>query len=184
MNVTRITTLAAGALLALAQTAQAGNTTAFAEHPLVLDQFGVICEIFPEGQRAAPDTVSGILNVVEQDQPIDVETVRVPAELGLSFGIRATLAPGTALTGIDVVVTHPPMGGAGQTVERWGATFNAGEVNLNLFTFEEEYELVQGPWLFQLISDGEVLLQQPFLVTARGSVPDVQQTCYGARIVS
>lgn len=182
MNVTRITTLAVGSAL-LAQSATAGNTT-FAEHPLVLDQFGVICEIFPEGQRPAPETVSGILNLVEQDQPIDVQTVRVPAEIGLSFGIRATLAPGTALSPVDVVVTHPPMGEAGQTVERWGATFNAGEVNLNLFTFEEDYELVQGPWLFQLVSDGEVLLQQPFVVTARGSVPDVQQTCYGARIVS
>ncbi len=158
--------------------------TVFAKPPLVLESFGVICDIRPEGQRPAPGTVSGVLNLVEQDRQIDVPSVNVPAELGLSFGIRATLAPGTALPQLDMVVTHPPMGAAGQTVERWAITMNAGQHSLNLFTFEDRYELVEGPWLFQLVDEDEVLLQQPFLVTPQGSVPAVQQTCYGAQVVS
>lgn len=160
-------------------------TGAFANSPMERLGFGVICDVELEGQREAPETLSGILNIVDQDREIDVATPRVPAELGLSFGIRAGLLPGTALPGVvDIVVTHPPMGEAGMTVERWSAEMNAGETTINLFTFEHTFEMVQGPWLFQIVSDGQVLLQQPFEVTASGTVPEVQQACFRARILS
>ncbi len=157
---------------------------AFVEPPLILESHGVICEINLEGSRPAPETLSGTLNLVDQNHAIDVETAQVPAELGLSFGIRAELTPGAAIPDVTVVVTHPPMGPEGVTVERWSAAMNFGEASLNLFTFENDYELIEGDWMFQLEHDGNILLQQPFKVTGPGTVPSVQQACFGAKIMS
>ena len=77
-----------------------------------------------------------------------------------------------------------PMGPNGVTVERWSAAMNYGKPALNLFTFEREYELVQGDWMFRLERNGRVLLQQPFEVTAPGSVPAVQRACFAAEVIS
>lgn len=173
--------------LLLSASALAAETAsgAFANTPVELLGFGVICEVELQGQREAPETLSGILNIVDQDREIDVTTPRVPADLGLSFGVRAGLLPGTAVPGlVDIVVTHPPMGDSGITVERWQAVMNGGETTINLFTFEHAFEMVEGPWLFQIVKDGEVLLQQPFEVTPSGSVPPVQKACFGARLMS
>lgn len=171
------------ATLALGHPAMA-EVGAFVKAPMTLEGFGVICEVQMQGTRPAPETLSGLLNLVDQDRPIDVETLQVPAEMGLSFGIRASLAPGSAVPDVDVVVTHPPMGPDGVTTERWPTPMNFGEASLNLFTFEHEYELVEGAWMFQLERDGRVLLQQPFEVTAPGTVPAVQQTCFAAAVTS
>ena len=168
----------------LAGTAAFADGSAFVAPPMVLEAYGVICDVQLGGTRPAPETLSGLLNVIDQNLPIDVETVQVPAELGLSFGIRASLSPGAAVPLVTVVVTHPPMGPEGVTVERWSAAMNYGDRSLNLFTFEKDYELVQGAWMFQLERDGEILLQQPFEVTAPGTVPAVQQGCFGAQIMS
>jgi hypothetical protein len=171
------------AFLALGTAAQA-EVGAFAAPPMVLESHGVICQVELQGSRPAPETLSGQLNLIDQNRPIDVETMQVPAEIGLSFGIRATLTPGSVVPEVTVVVTHPPMGPNGVTVERWSAAMNYGEASLNLFTFEKEYELVQGMWMFQLERDGQVLLQQPFEVTKPGSVPQVQQACFSGQIMS
>lgn len=146
--------------------------------------YGVICEIKLDGQRDAPGTVSGILNVIDQTRSIDVTTRLVPAELGLSFGIRATLGDNSTPLNVDVVVTHPPMGPGGQEVEIWTATLSPGETSLNLFTFEEPFELIQGPWRFELRNESDVLLSEEFVVTPPGSVPEVQQACKGALVLS
>ncbi len=161
--------------------AEEGN---FATPPMALVEAGVICDIRPEEQRAAPGTVSGVLNLVRQSAPIDVPSPMVPAELGLSFGIRAQLLPEGEGGTYTVVVTHPPMGPNGQEVEAWDALMAPGDPALNLFTFEKPYELVEGPWRFQLVKEDEVLLQQDFLVTPKGTVPAVQKTCYGSMIMS
>lgn len=181
MSAKPLTALFAALTLGLPAQAEVG---AFAKPPMTLEGYGVICEVAMQGTRPAPDTLSGTLNLVDQDRPIDVETVQVPAEKGLSFGIRASLVAGSSVPTVDVVVTHPPMGPDSVTVERWTASMNFGETALNLFTFEHDYELVEGEWLFQLERDGTVLLQQPFQVTAPGSVPVVQQTCFAAAVTS
>jgi hypothetical protein len=181
MNATLIPPMIACLTLGSVAMAEVG---AFSEPPLVLESYGVICDVELQGNRPAPETYSGTLNLIAQDRAIDVETVQVPAELGLSFGIRAALTPGASVPDVTVIVTHPPMGQNAVTVERWSAAMNFGEASLNLFTFESDYELLEGMWLFQLEREGKVLLQQPFEVTAPGTVPVVQDTCFGARIMS
>lgn len=173
-------------LLALlsAATAASSEVGAFVEPPLVLESAGVICEVELQGTRPAPETLSGTLNLIDQERAIDVESLLVPAEVGLSFGIRTTLTPGASVPEVTVIVIHPPMGPDGVTTERWSAAMNFGEPSLNLFTFEHDYELVEGAWLFKLEFEGRTLLQQPFEVTAPGSVPAVQKACFAAEVIS
>jgi hypothetical protein len=146
--------------------------------------FGVICDIELQGEREAPFTESGKLNLIAQDRRIDLTTVAVPAEMGLSFGIRTTLTDTQDSTELEVVVTHPPMGQSGVEWQSWRANLIPGETSLNLFTFEYDYELVQGRWTFRLFDDDEVLLEQAFDIMPAGSVPAVQQRCFSAQIMS
>ncbi|CUH78989.1 DUF3859 domain-containing protein [Tropicibacter naphthalenivorans] len=171
---------AAVSLCAAMAQAESGSDAAL----VTLIDHGVICQVDPEGTRPAPGTESGILNIIEQSKPIDVTTSAVPAERGLSFGIRAQIAENSVPEALTVVVQHPPMGDAGVTVERWGADVAPGQTLLNLFTFEHEYELVQGTWTFQLVQGDTVLIEQSFAVLPKGSVPQVQQTCFAPQILS
>ncbi|MEQ5871711.1 DUF3859 domain-containing protein [Sagittula sp. NFXS13] len=147
---------------------------------LALTGYGVICDIEKGRTRPAPDTVSGVLNVVNQHHPIDVHTATVPAEMGLSFGIRADLPDGAEGGTFSIIVTHPPMGPQGQTVESWTTTLSPGDPALNLFTFELPYELVQGDWRFQIARADDIVLEQHFTVLPAGSVPAVQRACRGS----
>ena len=167
-------------LLATPALAEGGG---FVEDPLVLEDYGVVCEVELQGRRAAPGTESGLLNIIDQQREIDVTTRAVPAEIGLSFGIRATLEPGHVIEDLRVVVEHPPMGPNAVTVERWDAEANAGTTMVNLFTFEHDYERVQGKWVFRLMSGADTLLEQRFVVFPAGTVPAVQQACFGAKLM-
>ena len=170
--------------LSLLTASAAAETGSFSKPPLVDLEFGVMCDVRPTDSIPAPGTVSGVLNLIDEDRQIDVVTQAVPAELGLSFGIRVRLAPEAERALLDVIVTHPPMGDKGQEVEAWVDNVAPGSLTLNLFSFEEPFELIEGPWLFQLRHEGDVVAEQSFLVTPKGTVPEVQQTCFGAMIMS
>lgn len=172
------------ALLTTSAAASAQETGGFVRHPLSDMQFGVHCDVAKNGSREEPGTVSGIINLIDQHQTVDVVTQMVPAELGISFGIGAWLDPESEPLLLEVVVQHPPMGENGQEVEVWFAPLDPGEPAVNLFTFEKPFEMVEGPWRFQLRKDEEVLLEQNFLVTPPGTVPAVQKACFSAMIMS
>ena len=167
------------AVLPLAAAAETG-----APSPVVLLDHGVICDVTIEGRREAPLTESGQINVIDQTREIDVTTSEVPARLGLSFGIRVTLAPGQTVADTRIVVEHPPMGRAGVTVQSWTAPLSPGLPAINLFTFEHDYEMVKGDWRFRVIGPQGVLLEQGFTVTGGLSVPAVQETCFDAMVIS
>ncbi|EBA10096.1 DUF3859 domain-containing protein [Sagittula stellata] len=172
------------AFLTMSAAASAQETGGFVRPPLSDMQFGVHCDVAKNGSREEPGTVSGIINLIDQHQTVDVVTQIVPAELGISFGIGAWLDAESEPLLLEVVVSHPPMGENGQEVEIWSAPLDPGEPAVNLFTFEKPFEMVEGPWRFQLRKDDEVLLEQNFLVTPPGTVPAVQNACFSAMIMS
>ncbi|WP_425101693.1 DUF3859 domain-containing protein [Tropicibacter sp. S64] len=143
-----------------------------------LVDFGVICDIEIGEPRAAPLTESGVINSIDQTRTFDVYTSGVPAHLGLSFGVRVLLPEGETSTGTRMTVTHGPMGPRGVTTESWSAPLVPGMANLNLFTFEKDYEMVQGTWTFTVIDDRGKHLEQSFEVLPAGSVPQVQKACF------
>lgn len=143
-----------------------------------LVEFGVICEITTDGQREAPLTESGVINSIDQSRAFDVYTTGVPAHLGLSFGLRILLPEGETSRGTRMTVTHPPLGKRRVTTESWSAPLAPGAPALNLFTFEKEYEMVQGTWTFAVIDDQGKHFEQSFEVLPPGSVPQVQTACF------
>lgn len=140
--------------------------------------FGVICEIEIGTPREAPLTESGVINSIDQERAIDVATRAVPAHIGLSFGLRVLLPEGQTSTNTRMSVTHPPMGPRGVTTESWTAPLTPGAPNLNLFTFEKDYEMVQGTWTFAVLDDAGKQLEISFEVLPPGSVPQVQDACF------
>lgn len=152
------------------------------EYGLTFDGYGVICAIDTEGQRVAPGTESGVINVVPQGRAFDVVTDVVPAETGISFGIR-TGGMTAALLAARVEVTHPPMGSEGVTRQSWD--YVPGDPSLNLFTFEYPYEAVKGRWTFRVLgADGTVLAAQRFTVTDLSDASAAAQGCFAAEFTS
>lgn len=152
--------------------------------PVAQQEYGVICAIDTNGQQSAPDTESGVINLIDQTRALDVVTYQVPAELGLSFGTRVLVTNGTSIGDARMSVTHPPMGPRGITHQSWNAPLHGGVTALNMFTFEDQRELVLGTWIFQLTHAEKVLSEQVFQVLPGGSVPAVQKTCGGVQLTS
>ena len=144
---------------------------------------GLLCPTVVVGERDAPETISGILRLIDADQPIAVRTDIVPRLLGAEFGVRSILKEGVGPIAAEVVVTHPPMGPSGQTVERWTTELSADSTSIVAFTFERPEELVGGAWTFELRAEGQVLLERSFAVVD-GPTLDYQKLCEGPPVVS
>ncbi len=170
-------------LIALSASGSAGAAQG-SEPPLKLLDHGVICDVTFQGRREAPLTESGQINLIDQSREMDVTTPRVPARIGLSFGIRVVAHPGAGVPDARIVVTHPPLGPARVTVQSWGSPISPGGTGIGLFTFEHDYELVKGPWRFQILSGDTILVDQPFEVVEGYAVPEVQGECFAAEITS
>lgn len=151
---------------------------------LTLLDYGVICEVILTNKREAQGTESGVVNVIGPGRDFNVRTTTVPAELGLSFGMRITLPRGAAAQTVQVIVQHPPMGTRRITRQRWSAPIAPGEKVMNLFTFESEHELVQGRWRFTIQSADGKTLRRDFRVAGPLAAPEVQDACYGGQITS
>ncbi|EPX82246.1 DUF3859 domain-containing protein [Salipiger mucosus] len=156
----------------------------FTRDPVVLVDHGIICQTTPEGAREAPDTLAGHINLIRQSQDMDITTRVVPAKLGISFGVKFMLAPGSGSQQVQVVVRHPPMGPEGIERESWTATPDETGPSLNLFSFEHPFEMQPGPWSFTLLQEGEVLMEQHFEVVSELAAPAVLSACYGQDFVS
>ncbi len=152
--------------------------------PVDLLDYGVICDVALTGTEVAPETASGVINLIDQTRAIDVTTQHVPAHIGLSFGLRTKMGNEATLDGARMQIIHPPMGPSGITQQSWAAPMQAGEAALNLYTFEHGDELLLGDWTFQLIFADKVLIERHFEVLPQGSVPVVQQVCFGMNLTS
>ncbi|MCC1491123.1 DUF3859 domain-containing protein [Cognatishimia sp. F0-27] len=148
-----------------------------AEAAEMLIEHGVICSLIPEGREAAPDTESGLINLVPQDRTFDVLTDVVPAEMGLSFGVRIVLPEDAAPIDARVVVRHPVFHPSGVTVQRWDAWLDPDTPALNLFSFELPHELVTGEWVFQFRAGGTIFAERRFRVVPPDAAPGVLSVC-------
>ncbi|WP_179381544.1 DUF3859 domain-containing protein [Jannaschia marina] len=144
-----------------------------------LVEAGIICPRPTDGELIdAPGTESGFIRRIEQGLAFDLPDRTVPTLDQLSFGFRTALKPGTPEMDVTVVVTHPPMGERGIEREEWTDTLTPGTTNLNLFTFEYDYEKVLGPWTFSIEVAGEPVVTVPFEVTETENQGRVEQACF------
>lgn len=140
---------------------------------------GIICPREARGELIeAPGTEAGHIRRIEEGLVFDLPDRIVPAMDDLSFGFRTALKPGAPPRAVTVVVTHPPMGPRGVEREEWEDVIGIGTNSLNLFTFEEDYEKVPGPWAFSIEIDGVPVVTVPFEVTAGTGRGRVEQACF------
>ncbi|GIT90225.1 hypothetical protein JANAI62_02920 [Jannaschia pagri] len=140
---------------------------------------GILCPRISSGELIeAPGTEAGVIRRIDQGLGFDLPGRTVPIMDNLGFGFRIALKDGASAQDVTIVVTHPPMGAAQVTRQEWADTIWPGETNLNLFTFEEDYEKVPGPWTFSAEIDGETLVEVPFTVTEDGGRGPVEAACF------
>ncbi|TFL17474.1 DUF3859 domain-containing protein [Jannaschia formosa] len=140
---------------------------------------GIVCPRIVTGELVeAPDTEVGAIRQIESGIVFDLNARTVPTMSNLSFGIRVGLKPGTPAQDVRVTVTHPPMGERQVTRQSWATDLIPGEDNINVFTFEFDYEKVPGPWTFGVEIDGAPVVEVPFDVTAEGGRGPVEAACF------
>lgn len=140
---------------------------------------GIVCPRPSDGALLeAPGTESGFIRQIEADLMFDLPDRTVPTLDQLGFGFRTALKPGAPETDVTIVVTHPPMGDRGIEREEWRDTLVPGATNMNLFTFEFDYEKVLGPWSFSVEIDGKPVVTVPFVVTETENQGRVERTCF------
>ncbi|UWQ17380.1 DUF3859 domain-containing protein [Jannaschia sp. M317] len=144
-----------------------------------LIEAGIVCPRISVGELVeAPGTEAGVLRRIREGLVFDLNARTVPTMDHLGFGFRTGLKDGAEAQEVTVAVTHPPMGPREIEREEWTTTLWPGESNMNLFTFEEDYEKVPGPWTFSIEQAGRTLVSVTFEVTRDSGQGAVEQACF------
>ena len=93
------------------------------------------------------------------------KTTHIIAQKGLTFGIKYRLIgePAGNKVSLTFKIIHPPIKGKTSghvkvtgTIDSWRSDF---------YSFDEEYELVEGEWIFQVYHQDNMLLEKSFTVS-------------------
>ena len=151
---------------------------AMADGPLTVTEVGIFCPYDRKGSLAAPDTVMGTVDLID-DVPVDVHATTVPAHLALAFGARYRLMDGEPDQTATIIVTHPPMGPDHVTRQSWHMMLFAGDNGLSTYRFDRPDELVIGLWTLQIMIEGQTVLSQDFNIVAPRNAPMALDVCFG-----
>lgn len=138
---------------------------------------GVICAPDSMETREAPGTLAGTTHVIAEEPPFVAQTRRVPAVLGIGFGIKSVTADINGLDGVLMTVTHPPMGDSGTTVQTFLTTVRGTDPSLTFYQFDFDYELLPGIWQLEASFGGEILSRTTFEVLPPEQVPELAEIC-------
>ncbi|WP_172300263.1 DUF3859 domain-containing protein [Pseudoruegeria sp. HB172150] len=163
-------TLLAALLLTLPGALHAGAVSTGAAE---LD-YGYFCALQPVDQGPAADTISGTVNFVEGRPDFLRRGSLVPAQMGLGFGVHVRPLPDYDGL-VTVEVTHPPMGPQGVTHQTWVTELDSTELEYLGYSFDEDYELVEGVWTMKAQSEGRTIYEVAFTVVDADVLPPV--TC-------
>jgi hypothetical protein len=139
--------------------------------------FGVYCAADPVRTEEAPETASGVINIVPHIPEIRFAQTIVPAALDIGFGVLSRAPVGVLHDPVTITVTHPPFPGSGIEVERWVTQIDGDGLNLTGFSFDIPEELVLGPWSFSAHMGATELFHVTFEVVPPDLAPDVLTDC-------
>ncbi len=164
-------TLASGAV---AQTLPEGDYRS----PQVAEfKAGIFCAQKVIRTNPAPGTIAGVTNVIEGEPGFISVSRRVPAVLGVGFGVKVRVDDPFGYSDVWITVTHPPMGPDGVTEEFYVSSISGTETSMNLFQFDFDYELVPGPWSIEAMSAGRLIYRARFDVAVPSAVPELAIPC-------
>lgn len=138
---------------------------------------GVLCPPEPVGSIPAPDTLAGQTHVIETEPEFAAITTRVPASIGVGFGIKSQSTAVEGINGVTMVVTHPPMGANSITNQSFLTRIGGDASSLTFYQFDYAYELVLGTWQFTAVSGDETLFSKAFEVVDPRLVPELAGLC-------
>ncbi len=151
---------------------------------VVLGEIGLHCPYEITRTDKAPDTEAGHIDRFDGDGQAIALTTTVPGILGLAFGVEIALAEGVTLPGAELVITHPPMGDAGITEQRWTPNLTQGDFALDLYRFDLPYEILMGTWTMSLMYDGQAQMRVEFDVVPPPAGMTLDSLCSGEQTLS
>lgn len=140
-------------------------------------QAGVICAQDPAGSRAAPGTLAGTMHLIDHEPIFVSRTRRVPAVLGIGFGVKSMSASPQGLDNVTMVITHPPMGPDKRQRQSYQTSVSGTDLSLTFYQFDAGYELVTGTWQMSAFDGDDLLYSVTFEVVAPAKVPELAQVC-------
>lgn len=138
---------------------------------------GVICAQPVVGSEPAPGTLAGVTNIIDEDPPFVSNARRVPAVIGVGFGLKAQSAAPDGISGVTMIVTHPPMGPTGTTHQMYMSSINGDKPAVRFYQFDFDYELVTGIWQLEAQKNGKVLYRVTFEVLPPDQIPELATAC-------
>jgi hypothetical protein len=134
---------------------------------------GVLCSPRVSDRALAPHTQLGYTNVVAAPRKIGFAQQRVPATLGVSFGVMFT--PTHALAGVRNETYRP---GATKP-DVYYSDIEAKPGRYRGFAFEFPEELIPGLWRMESWQGDKLLYRVDFQVVPEASLPEIQAQCQG-----
>ena len=144
---------------------------------IVSFETGVICAPEAVGTRPAPDTVAGTTHVIDVEPPFVSTENRVPAVLGIGFGIKAMASGYDGIDDVTMRITHPPMGDGGVTSQTYPSRISGLDPSLTFYQFDFDYELLEGTWQMEAFKQGTLLYRTSFEVVAPRKLPELASVC-------
>ena len=136
---------------------------------------GIVCTPVVVGTREAPGTIAGTINHLDEVPDFTVPGQVVPGVIGVSFGSLVRTDEDFIL--VDMVVTHPPMGPDGVTVQTYTTRIGPDGDAPILYSLEYPEEVVFGDWRFQARAAGRDLFDVTFTVVPPAELPELARIC-------
>lgn len=150
--------------------------------PFASVERGIFCADPGAPRRDAKDTIRGDIRVIDQNQPVAIDTALIPALPGIEFGLRTLARPEGFAVRLTLRVVHPPMGNPPHLSQSWDMNVVPGENQVNTWLFEKGEEMPVGPWHFQVLHNGGVLVERTF--TVYDPQDETLQPCSGHKVIS
>jgi uncharacterized protein DUF3859 len=125
--------------------------------------YGIFTEVETYQSRDAPGTAGG-KEILAHPRAAIERTDRVPARLGVMFGVVHSfedIPEGGFVAGL---VRHPPLPAAGGGTKTESLLRKEPESPATGFRFDRPGEVVRGDWSFEFHYQGNVLCRQTFIV--------------------
>jgi Domain of unknown function (DUF3859) len=120
----------------------------------------------------APGTATGKRNILS-DTKLVTSTTRIEAKIGVHFGMRYRIVgrPRNATIKLMSITQYPapglknPKTESVQTRGEHSLLATIGQINYRGYVFEHDWEIVPGPWIFELWDGTRKLASQTFEIT-------------------
>lgn len=138
------------------------QSTAIQINSLQLLDYGLL-NIHIEKTINKSTTATGKHNVIDEIE-FYKQTSDISAKINNTFGIKYQVngTPEGAIANFTFKVIHPPING--RTMSSADVKATVGSWRADFYTFEEEYELVEGEWKLQIWDNNTMLLEKAFTI--------------------